>query len=80
MTTTKEVFYVGEIVTESNDDYANIAWPIGKKIRVPEHIKEKGTIGRTAGHGVYITLNLENVKFHTKKTKIVTEEIKVEKL
>jgi hypothetical protein len=78
MTTTKEVFYIGKVARLGNDEYANISWPIGKEIRVPEHIKEKGTIGRTAGHGVYIILDLGLVDFHTKETITVTETIETE--
>jgi len=78
--TTTEVFYIGKVARLTEDRYTNIAWPIGKEIRVPEHIKEKGTIGRSGGHGVYITLDLGTVDFHTKETKVVTEEIITEKL
>lgn len=75
-----EVFYIGEVARLGKDEYANVSWPLGKKIRVPEHIKEKGTIGRTAGHGVYIILDLDLVDFHTKETTVVTTEIITEEL
>jgi hypothetical protein len=79
MTNTKtEVYYVGKVARLSGDDYADISWPIGKEIRVPEEIKEKGTIGRTAGHGVYIILNLDLVDFHTKQTRTITETFTTE--
>jgi len=77
MTTTKEVFYVGTVTKESYDSYANITWPIGKEVRVSEEVKKRGFIGKTAGHGIHLTLNLKNVVFHTKETVVRTEETKV---